>query len=107
MTQTNWKEFWEVQARRSVSDYEFDRVTRTRGGNIDQLANEELLTFIDCEPAEVVFDAGCGTGVNILLLHSKVQRIIAMDYTEGAVTRCRNRVIAHGITNVDLLQGNV
>jgi ubiquinone/menaquinone biosynthesis C-methylase UbiE len=107
MAQTNWKEFWETQARPGVSDFEFDRGTSPRDGNIDQLANEELLAFIDCEPADVVFDAGCGTGVNILLLHSKVQRIIAMDYTEGAVARCRNRVIAHGINNVDLLRGDV
>jgi ubiquinone/menaquinone biosynthesis C-methylase UbiE len=107
MSQTNWKEFWEAKARPELSDFEFDRGASPRDGSIDQLANEELLAFIDCKPTDVLFDTGCGTGVNALLLHSKVRRIIAMDYAEASVTRCRNRLVSHGIKNVDLLQGDV
>jgi ubiquinone/menaquinone biosynthesis C-methylase UbiE len=107
MGQTSWKEFWEAKARLEISDFEFDRGTSPRDGSIDQLANEEMLAFIDCKPTDVVFDTGCGTGVNALLLHSKVRRIIAMDYAEASITRCRNRLIAHGIKNVDLLQGDI
>jgi ubiquinone/menaquinone biosynthesis C-methylase UbiE len=107
MTQPNWKEFWEAKASRTVSDLDFDRGAKPRDGSIDQLANEELLAFIDCKSTDVVFDAGCGTGMNLVLLHSKIHRIIGMDYAQSAVARCRNRLLAHGIKNVDLLQGDV
>src|SRR5262245_38312429 len=104
MTHQNWREFWETKASPDMSDLAFDRGSSPRDESIDKLANEELLDFIDCKCSDVVFDAGCGSGVNLLLLRGKVQRIIAMDYARAAIVRCRNRLLECTIDNVHLLQ---
>src|SRR5262245_34673607 len=107
MSQPNWKEFWEAKAGPQISDLEFDRASCPRDKAIDHLAEQEMLAFIGCQCTDVVFDAGCGTGGNLVLLHSNVRRMIAMDFAATALTRCRNRLLASGIKNVDLLQGDI
>ena len=103
----NWKSFFEAKAERSASDFEYDRGVSPRPTEIECLATSELLGFIDPQPWEVVFDAGCGTGANIALLHSRVRGIIGMDYSDGAIARCERRLLAAGIKNVRLLRGDV
>lgn len=105
--QRDWKEFWEARAAPHVSDFEFDRGTLPRDREMERLSEMELLDFIDARPNDVLLDAGCGTGVNILLLHSRVQRIIAMDYAGAAVVRCQKRLAAHSITNAEVSQGDI
>jgi ubiquinone/menaquinone biosynthesis C-methylase UbiE len=102
-----WKQYWNDKNRSSASDYEVDRGTRPRDTEIESLSNKELLSFIDAKPSELVFDAGCVTGANILLLHPFVRRIIAMDYSDAAVARCQNRLALDGIDNVEVFQGDV
>jgi len=105
--QRSWKEFWEAKAATHVSDFEFDRGTSPRDPEMELLSQVELLDFIDARPTDTLLDAGCGTGANILLLHSRVDRIIAMDYASAAVERCRKRLAAHGIVNAEVLQGEI
>jgi ubiquinone/menaquinone biosynthesis C-methylase UbiE len=105
--QRNWKEFWEAKAAPDVSDFEFDRGTSPRDRELERLSDDELLDFVDPRVSDVLFDAGCGTGVNILLLHSRVRRIIAMDYAGAAVARCQRRLASHGITNAEVSQGDI
>jgi ubiquinone/menaquinone biosynthesis C-methylase UbiE len=102
-----WRDFWEAKSLPSVSDFEFDRGTAPRHADTERLADQELVRFIDSKPTDVVFDAGCGTGANLLLLHSAVERIIGMDYAEAAIIRCRHRLSSSGIQNVDLFQGSI
>ena len=102
-----WQRFWEEKADESVSDFEYDRGRSPRAEELENLSNKELLSFIDPRPGDVVFDAGCGTGVNILLLHSKVARIVGMDYNTGAVERTRRRVASAQIANVEVLHGSI
>ena len=54
-----------------------------------------------------MFDAGCGTGANILLLHSQVRQVYAMDYNHGAVERCQKKMVEHKIHNVEVMQGSI
>lgn len=52
-----------------------------------------------------VLDIGCGTGANLPLLISKVGprgRIIGIDYSEGMLSRAREKVSRHGWKNIDL-----
>jgi ubiquinone/menaquinone biosynthesis C-methylase UbiE len=105
--QGNWREFWEAKAAPDVSDFEFDRGTSQRDREMESLSDAELLDFIDAGPSDTLLDAGCGTGVNILLLHSRVRQIIAMDYAAAAVTRCQRRLAAHRITNAEVSQGDI
>jgi len=102
-----WKAVWDERFDRHVSDHQVDRGTRPRRQETESLSSEELLGFIDPAPGDVVFDAGCGTGANILLLQSRVKRMVEMDYSIGAVMRCRNRMHSLEASNVDLLQGDV
>jgi len=102
-----WKTYWERRAERSLSDFEYDRGRSPGGREIELLSEDELLSFIQPEPADTIFDAGCGSGVNILRLHSKVSSIIAMDFTKGSVERARKRVEQIGISNAEVVQGNI
>jgi len=102
-----WKQYWDEKNTSTASDYQVDRGTRPRDTKIESLSKEELLAFIAAEPSDVVFEAGCGTGVNILLLQPIVRRIIAMDYSEAAVARCQKRLALSNIHNVEVFQGDI
>ena len=105
--QSTWKEFWEATFASYASDYEADRGTVKRSEALDLLAREELLEFIDPQSEEVVFDAGCGTGANIALIHDRVRHIIAVDFAELAVRRAQERLSAKGIKNFVISQGDI
>ena len=92
----DWKGFFEEKAERAPSDFEYDRGILPRDDEIDRLSTDELLRFVDPQRWEIVFDAGCGSGANILLLHSRVKQIIGMDYSDGAIVRCETRLAAYG-----------
>jgi ubiquinone/menaquinone biosynthesis C-methylase UbiE len=102
-----WQKFWEDKGGNTVSDFEYDRGRSPRADELEELSNAELLSFINPQPTDVVFDAGCGTGVNVLLLHAKVARIIAMDYNAGAVERTRRRASNAGLSNVEMFHGSI
>jgi len=104
---SNWKESWEAKFASNASDYEADRGTGKRDDILDRLSTAELLEFIDPHPTDVVFDAGCGTGMNVVLLHDRVGRIVAIDFAESAVQRAKSRAAAAGITNVEFSQGDI
>jgi ubiquinone/menaquinone biosynthesis C-methylase UbiE len=70
-----------------------------REQEIENLSEEELLAFIEPAESEVVLDAGCGTGVNIVRLHSRVRSIIGVDYAWGSLERCRRRIQVHKVQN--------
>lgn len=102
-----WRTFWKQKTEQSGSDYEYDHGRSPRQKVIEDLSNQELLSFIKPSPSEVIFDAGCGTGANILLLHSNVRHVSAMDYNQGAVERCRTKMHENGILNVEVMQGSI
>jgi ubiquinone/menaquinone biosynthesis C-methylase UbiE len=101
-----WRDVWADRAAASVSDYELDRGTSPRQQEIEDLSKLELLAFIDPRPADIILDVGCGTGVNLFLLHGRVRRMIGMDCASGALDRCRRRVEADKIENVELISGD-
>jgi len=104
---SQWKEVWEKRFGKDISDHQIDRGTLLRNEAIETLSNEECVRFIEPQPDEVVFDAGCGSGVNMSLVQSKVKRIIGMDYSSGALARCHSRILEGKFVNVDLIQGDV
>src|SRR5437588_3109964 len=106
MTNWDWKNIWEERSEQKVSDFELDRGTNL-GEELRNLPNQELLDFIGPDPDDVIFDAGCGTGSNIVLLSTKVKRIIGMDYSKGVLARCARRILSNNIDNVDLVHGEV
>ncbi len=103
---TDWKQFWEERSGNATSDFEFDHGL-TPGAEVEALSKHELLNFIDPKSDESILDAGCGTGGNILLLHSKVKRIVGMDYSGGAVERCRRRIQSSSIENAEVREGSI
>ena len=104
---TDWKQHWNERSKDATSDFDFDRGVAPREKEVEDLSEQELLRFIDPKSADVIFDAGCGTGVNILLLHSRVKRIVGMDYSEGAIERCRRRIQANNIENAEAEAGSI
>ncbi len=103
----NWKMYWKQRAEKSLSDFEYDRGRSPRDREIERLSDEELLSFIRPEPCDTIFDAGCGSGVNIGRFHSKVRRIVAMDYNKGSVERARERIRLARIGNAEVIQGSI
>ena len=103
----DWKGFFEEKAEGATSDFEYNRGIYPRATESDRLSAEELLRFVDPQPWEVVFDAGCGTGANISPLHSRVKDIIGMDYSNGAIAHCERRLVTDRIKNVRLMRGDV
>lgn len=100
----NWKEFWDNRYDELKSDFYFGL---GRNVELHELSTRELLSFIDPQPDETIFDAGCGTGVNILLLHKAVKRITGIDYAQGAIDRCERLLGSHNIKNASVMQGSI
>lgn len=102
-----WKRFWDQTAEKAASNFEYDHGHCPREKDLEALSNQEMLRFIAPHSSETIFDAGCGTGGNILLLYSKVKHVIGMDYAAGAIARCRERICSAGVDKVDLMQGSI
>jgi SAM-dependent methyltransferase len=102
----NWRQVWEDKSRKNVPDFELDRGISPRDREIETLSEQELINFIEPKQSDVVLDTGCGTGVNILRLHSKVTSVIGFDYAWGLVERCQRRIRSHEIKNAHLCQAS-
>jgi ubiquinone/menaquinone biosynthesis C-methylase UbiE len=102
---TDWQKHWEERSQKVTSDSTYNR--DPQNNEVETLSQRELLRFIGPNIADVVFDAGCGTGANILLLHSRVKRIVGADYSGGAVERCRRRLQYNNIANVEVTKGSI
>jgi ubiquinone/menaquinone biosynthesis C-methylase UbiE len=100
-----WRDFWEKNAAKSWSDYEYDH-GKLREQEIEDLSKRELLAFINPRSEDIILDVGCGTGSNELLLHSSVKRVIGMDCATGALDRCQRRIETHRIENVEFIRGD-
>ena len=103
----DWKQFWEEKAKAGVSDFEVDRLTGPQDEEVERRAEQVLINFIAPGEQETVLDAGCGTGINILRLHTRVRRIIGIDYSAGSVKRCQRRMQEHGIKNAEVQEASV
>lgn len=104
---SQWKQVWEAKAAKELPDFELDRGRSVRDRDIECLSEEELIAFAEPAPNETVLDAGCGTGVNVLRLQSRVKRMIAFDYAWGSVTRCERKIRSDRIDNVSLCVASV
>jgi ubiquinone/menaquinone biosynthesis C-methylase UbiE len=104
---TDWKKHWEERAEQATSDFSFNRGGSSREKEIEEISQRELINFIEPRHNETLFDAGCGTGSNMLLLSSQVRHIVGIDYSQGAVERCRERLRANDIENAGVIEGNI
>lgn len=90
-----------------LADFVWDRGTAYRGDIVERRAREELLEFIAARPGERIFDAGCGTAVNALMLAPEADRVIGMDFDGAAVARARARIAKAGASNVFVMRGDI
>jgi ubiquinone/menaquinone biosynthesis C-methylase UbiE len=104
---TDWDMYWRQRANQPLSNFQCDHGIPSRDQKIEQLSNDELLSFIQPRSEDTILDAGCGSGMNIERLHSKVRRIIAMDLCRGSVERARQRTQLGKMENVEVIEGNI
>ena len=104
---TEWRRIWDVRAKESVSDFDLDRGFARREEEIERLSDQELIEFIQPKVTDTVLDAGCGTGVNIVRLNSRVKKIIGIDYTAGSIERCQKRIREQTIANAEVIIGSI
>jgi len=108
MTQsTRWKDIWAAKAREVIPDFDLDRGFSSRVEEIERLSEHELIDFIGPGRSEIILDAGCGTGVNISRLYSRVKKIIGIDFAPGSIERCQKRIAAQNIQNAEVLVGSI
>lgn len=105
--QTNWKNVWEEKASAGLSDFELDRGRKVVDEEVEYLSALHLVNFINPEESEVLLDAGCGTGVNILRLHSRVRKIFGIDYAQGSVARCKKSIQVKEIANAQVCAASI
>lgn len=102
-----WRLVWEAKSSSNLPDFDLDRGMSPRDKDTEYLSAQELLGFIQPQDSERLLDAGCGTGVNILRLHSRVRSIVGIDYASGSVERCRKHLQKLGVTNVSLFVSSI
>jgi ubiquinone/menaquinone biosynthesis C-methylase UbiE len=102
-----WRKIWENNSRGAIGDFELDRGMSPRDNEVETLSDREHVHFMEPGESEVVLDAGCGTGMNILRLHTLVRKIIGIDYAFASVERCRTKIEAHQIQNAYIALGNI
>ena len=60
-------------------------------------------------PGDTVIDIACGTGLNFPMIQEVVGpegRIVGVDLTDAMLAKAQDRVLAHGWTNVSLVQAD-
>jgi ubiquinone/menaquinone biosynthesis C-methylase UbiE len=102
-----WEVFWANRPREVSSDHELDRLCSRRDEKVERVAGERLIDFIDPKISDIVFDAGCGTGINISKLHAHVAEIVGMDFSKGMAERARERIKKNNIGNAEIIVGNI
>lgn len=103
----NWRQVWEQRSKASASDFQLDRGRDPHDQETEKLSEQNLINFIEPQATQKILDAGCGTGVNIRRIHSRVTRIIAMDYSVGSISRCKRNIEANRIENAQIYTGSV
>lgn len=103
----NWKQVWEDKSSGRLSDFELDRGRSLLDLEIENLSEQRLVKFIEPKEFETLLDAGCGTGMNIVRLHSRVQNIIGIDYSRGSLERCQKTIKARNIKNAHVCIASV
>ena len=102
-----WKRYWDLRSQLGSSNYEVDRGVPFQGSDIESRSEGKLRDFVKPEPGDVVFDAGCGTGINLRRFGPCVKEIIGMDYSEGMVSRAQKRILEDSISNAKLMVGSI
>jgi malonyl-CoA O-methyltransferase len=71
--------------------YDLDRnLTR----DLDQAVTKETLSHLTCRS---ILEIGCGTGKNTALLARIGQKVLALDFSEGMISRAREKLPLHNV----------
>ena len=68
------------------------------------------VNFMDVTPGQTILDLGSGAGLDLILASKKVGpsgRVIGLDMTPEMISTCRQNLAAAGITNADVIQGEM
>jgi SAM-dependent methyltransferase len=102
-----WKEWWDNTASRSTSDFVLNRGTDIRLSDIERESELQLIAAVSPRPADVVLDAGCGSGRNLSIFAGKVRRIVGADFSRHMLERAQARMVDERLSNVTLQQASV
>lgn len=101
MTNSDWKKEWEKGPVEITDERDLNRGNIRDDEKIVNYGIDELLRFIDPKDDDVVLDAGCRSGENIILLSKVVKKIIGVDFSEGMVKRAVERIREDKIENAE------
>ncbi len=106
-TSDYWKGWFDDRAKNATSDYVLNRGTTIRLTELERRAEQQFLGAVDPQAADVVLDAGCGSGRNISLLSARVKEIVGLDFSSEMLQRAGGRVSEEKLPNVKLVLGSV
>jgi cyclopropane fatty-acyl-phospholipid synthase-like methyltransferase len=61
-----------------------------------------LPCFAEIGPGARVLDAGCGVGLDLVLVAPRAERVVGVDFSREMVERARTTITAAGASNVEL-----
>ncbi len=99
LTIDDWK-LREIQARDRDAAAYFDYCHRSLGPYGDRAQIRLVLQAMRLKPWHRVLDAGCGVGRFAIPMASRVQHILAVDYSAKSIEVLEEKLRQHGITNV-------
>jgi ubiquinone/menaquinone biosynthesis C-methylase UbiE len=102
----SWQDYWEARGSEAKLDYDADRRS-SRDAELDEIAERELIAFIDPKIDDRILDAGCGTGVNLSRLSPRVDSLVGIDYSEQMIRRAGKRLSTEGIRNATVQVGSI
>ncbi len=68
------------------------------------------VNFMEVAPGQTILDLGSGAGLDLILASKKVGptgRVIGLDMTPEMIATCRKNLAAAGITNAEVVQGEM
>jgi ubiquinone/menaquinone biosynthesis C-methylase UbiE len=102
-----WRKQWDLKGGSDCSDFQVDRGVSNQIEEIKKFSDEQFITSLAPKNNEIILDAGCGTGINVLRISSLVKGVVGIDISSEMLRRTKNRVMTENLRNVSLLHGSV
>jgi ubiquinone biosynthesis O-methyltransferase len=65
-----------------------------------------LVSMLDPKPSDMIFDVGCGSGMDLIPLSKKCLKCIGIDFSEGMIHGAKEVLLGSNVNNVEVEFGD-